>query len=555
MSKWESGRAHVLLRDSMRHTAGSETDQTPYERRSSMTANDRTATSESLGKTDLLILTGLSLCLFSYHMLTSTLSSYGYFIDELYYIACSKHLAFGYVDHPPLSILLLALSRRIFGDSMPALRLLPALAAAATVTMTGLTVHRLGGSRFAIIIAALAVIAMPVFLVMGSFYSMNAFEPLTWIVILYFIIRLVQEENVRYWLVIGLLMGIGLEIKHTMAVYTAALLGGMLLTGTRRLLWNRWFLWGALGCFLLLVPNLVWQGANGFPSVEFYRNAMVNKNLPRGPMNVVLDQILFSNPFAFPLWITGLVYLFVAQEGRKYRFLGWAYLILVAVMILSQSSRPDRIGAMYTVLFASGAVAIGKLRQSLAHRLVPVLMIALLVGGAAVVAPIMTPLLPPPVLKNYLSAIGFSFSLERGKMNEPIPQWLADRLGWRELAMDVARVYQGLPAEEQQNTVLVSTNYGEAGALELYGAEYGLPRVYATHNSYHHWGPPPDSIKTYIGVSVGRGDLEKRFESVFEAGLHTCEDCTRPQRTIPIYVARGPRFSITEEWVKFKIYN
>jgi hypothetical protein len=520
-----------------------------------MTRTGDISASKNSEKFDLLILAALSLSLFLYHILTSTISSYGYFIDEFYYIACSKHLALGYVDHPPLSIFLLALSRWLFGDSIPALRLFPAFAAAATVYMTGLTVRRLGGSRVAVIIAALAVIAMPVLLLMSSFYSMNAFEPLIWTIILYFMIRLAQEENAKYWLVIGLLMGIGLEIKHTMVVYAAALVVGMLLTNTRRLLWNRWFLWGAFGCFLLLLPNLLWQYVHGFPSLEFYRNAMVNKNVPRGPLNVILDQILFANPLALPLWIAGLIYLCVAQETRRYRFLGWAYLILLSVMVVSQSSRPDRIGAMYTVLFAAGAVAIEKLRRPPALRLVSYLMIVMLVGGAIVLAPVFTPLLPPPMLKNYLSTIGFSFSAERGKMNEPIPQWLADRIGWWELAMDVAQVYHSLTSEEQRNTVLVSTNYGEAGALELYGAELGLPRVYATHNSYHLWGPPSDSIKTYVAVFVDRADIANRFESVVEAAVHTCEECTRPQRRIPIYIARGPKFSMAKEWEKFKIYN
>jgi hypothetical protein len=308
-------------------------------------------------------------------------------------------------------------------------------------------------------------------------------------------------------------------------------------------------------CVLLLLPNLIWQYANGFPSVEFYRNAMVNKNVPRGPLSIVLDQILFANPFALPLWLAGLFYFFAGAEGRKYRFLGWAYLILLSIMVVSGSSRPDRIGAMYTALFAAGAVVIGKLRPPLARRLLPVLMIVLLAGGAILAAPVFTPVLPPPVLKNYLSAIGFSFSAERGKMDEPIPQWLADRLGWRELAMDVAHVYHALPADEQRNTILVSASYGEAGALELYGAEFGLPRVYVTHNSYHLWGPPPDSIRTYIAVYADSSDLARLFESVVEAGIHTCEECTRPQRRIPIYVACGPGFSITKEWGKFRIYD
>jgi hypothetical protein len=140
-------------------------------------------------------------------------------------------------------------------------------------------------------------------------------------------------------------------------------------------------------------------------------------------------------------------------------------------------------------------------------------------------------------------------------MNEPIPQWLADRLGWKELAYDVAAVYHSLSPEEQRNAVIISTNYGEAGALDLYAPEFGLPRVFATHNSYHSWGPPPDSTRTFIGVYVSRADLVSRFDSVATAAIDTCADCTRPQQQIPISIARGPRFLISREWANFKIYD
>jgi hypothetical protein len=504
---------------------------------------------------DLRILTGLSLGLFCYHMLTAVLSSYGYFIDEFYYIACSKHLAFGYVDHPPLSIFLLALNRTVVGESIPAMRLLPALASAANVFMTGLIARELGGKGGAVVIAALAAIAMPVLLLMGSFYSMNAFEPLIWTGIILLVVKLVRNDNPRYWLAIGLLVGIGLEVKHTMIVYAAALFLGMLLTNARRLLWNRWVLLGALACLLLLLPNIVWQFLNGFPSLEFYRNAMINKNVPRGPLHVILDQILFTNPFALPLWISGLVSMFVVPDVRKYRFFGWTFLVLVLMMVLTRSSRPDRIAAIYPILFAAGAVTIEKLRYLSVQRYAMRLTAAMLVIGTVVAAPIFTPHLPPTELKGYLLTLGVSISLEKGKMNEPIPQWLADRLGWKELAYDVAAVYHSLSPEEQRNAVIISTNYGEAGALDLYAPEFGLPRVFATHNSYHSWGPPPDSTRTFIGVYVSRADLVSRFDSVATAAIDTCADCTRPQQQIPISIARGPRFLISREWANFKIYD
>ncbi len=506
-------------------------------------------------RTDWFIMAGMSFATFGFLMLTSLSASYGYFIDEVYYLACSNRLDFGYVDHPPLSIFLLAINRLVFGDSVMATRLLPALAAAGNVFLTGLLAQSLGGSRSTIIIASLAATAMPVLMLMGSFYSMNAFEPLLVSAILFLLVRMVQREEPRYWLIVGALAGVGLGFKHTMVVYLVALVIGLLATRTRRLLWNRWLLLGVILCAVLILPNVLWQFAHGFPSLEFYRNAMMNKNVPRSPLEVVFDQLVFSNPFSAPLWLAGVGALLFAGWSRRFRFLGWTYLVLLTIMFISQSSRPDRISAMYPILFAAGAVALTRIGSIPLRRWGLGLMTVSLVTGAFVFAPVMTPLLPPPQLRTYLRTIGFAPSIERGKMDEPIPQWLADRLGWKELAADVAMVVRSLPPDERANAVIVSTNYGEAGALEVYGEEFGLPPVYATHNTYHLWGPPPDSARVFIGVYVSGDDLQRFFGSVHEAAVHTCEDCTRPQRRIPIYVARAPKLSIREAWPRFKIYN
>ncbi len=216
---------------------------------------------------------------------------------------------------------------------------------------------------------------------------------------------------------------------------------------------------------------------------------MVNKNVPRGSLSVVLEQVLFANPFASLLWIVGLLYTLTNLKDGRHRFFGLAYLLLLGVMVLSRSSRPDRIGAMYPVLFAAGAAAIEQLNRSTVRRMAAGLMIASLILGFIAASPVFTPLLPPQALKGYLSAIGFSFNAERGKMDEPIPQWLADRLGWRTLTSDIAGVYHKLSPEEQRSTV------------------------------------------------------------------HTCGECTQPQRRIPIYVARGPKSLMSKEWKNFKIYD
>lgn len=198
---------------------------------------------------------------------------------------------------------------------------------------------------------------------------------------------------------------------------------------------------------------------------------------------------------------------------------------------------------------------IGSVAGRLPRRVIAGGVIVLLLAGFGLAAPVFSPLLSPERTNGLLTSLGVSLSIESGKTQDPLPQWLGDRLGWEELALEVGKVYRNLPPEEQRTAVIVSNNYGEAGALELYGPRYGLPRVYATHNSYHSWGPPPDSVRTFIGVMVSKRDLDRLFESVEQAGVQTCAFCTRPQQRIPIYVARRPRFLMSKAWMGFRIYS
>lgn len=503
---------------------------------------------------NLLILGFLSLILFVILMISSTIKPYGFFIDELYFLACSKRLAFGYIDQPPLSIALLTLMQKLFGSSMLVVRLLPALSISATVFVTGLTARRLGGSLASMLLAGLAVMVMPVLLLFGSFYSMNAYEPLIWTTVVFFVVKMIQEQNPKYWLHIGILMGIGLEMKHTIVLYGVALLIGFLLSDQRKLLFNKWILWGGMACFILILPNLVWQYVNHFPSLELYSNSFSSKNIDKSYLQVIIEQMFFVNPFTFLLWISGLIVL-LTPWGKPYRLMLFAYGFLLFVILAGHSSRPDRIASVYTFFMASGAVAIEHYLKSHWKRIVQISLALLIITGGIIITPAFCPILPPQTLKPYLSGMGLQFDIEAGKKGEPIPQWLADRIGWHELAADVAQVYHALPENEKQNAVIISTNYGEAGALELYGPEFGLPPVFATHNSFHSWGPPSDSVRTYIGIMIDIEDVRPRFDSVQEAKVFHCPDCTRPQQNIPVYILRGPKFSIEKAWPDFKNYN
>jgi 4-amino-4-deoxy-L-arabinose transferase-like glycosyltransferase len=499
-------------------------------------------------------LLGLASFTFLLHVFVSIFTEYGYFIDEFYYIACTKRLAFGYVDQPPLSIFLLAVNRWILGDSLPALHFLPSLASAFIVFFTGLIARRFGGGIAAQGLAALGAVIAPAYLVFGGFYSMNPFEFLVWTMIMYLVIRIIQEENPKLWTLVGLLLGLGLEMKHTMILYAFGLAVGILLTSARKHLWNRWFIYGGLIAFLLLLPNIIWQIANGFSSLEFYRNATAHKNVPTGPVEALVGQIFIVNPANLPFVFLGMLYLFARVDGKAFRAFGWGYVVILLAMIAGQSSRPDRIAAAYTLIFAAGAVVTEQYAVAIKRRWPVFAMTILLVIGGCFVGPVSVPLLPPATLVRYLTAIGFSLKIEQGK-SAKLPQWLADRFGWKELAAAVGTVYHNLPPDEQRNCVIIAGSYGQAGACELYGDQYGLPSVYSTHNSYFLWGPPPDSVRTYIGVLVRRTDLEGLFQTVDIAGQFTCEYCMNYESNIPIYVARGPRQAVSEVWPKVKHFE
>jgi 4-amino-4-deoxy-L-arabinose transferase-like glycosyltransferase len=230
---------------------------------------------------DSTVLVGLAAITFLVLMIPNFNRAYGYFIDEFYYLACARRLAFGYVDHPSLSPLLLAVSKWFLGTSIPAIRCLPALAVSATVFLTGLIARRLGGRTSAQILAAVAVMSAPTMLVMGGIFTVNAFEILIWVIAVYVLLRILQTGDARRWLVFGVVAGIGLQNKHTMALLGIALVIGLLFIPARRFFLGKWFWLGGGIALCILLPNQLWQVAHGWPSLEFYRNAELYKNVPR----------------------------------------------------------------------------------------------------------------------------------------------------------------------------------------------------------------------------------------------------------------------------------
>jgi hypothetical protein len=487
---------------------------------------------------------------------------YGYFIDEFYYIACAKRLAFGYVDHPPLAPLVLAATRAILGDSLLAIRLPAFLAASATIWITGLLVARLGGGPFAAALAAIATGFAPVLLAVGGFFSMNAFEPLLWTLIILLLVRTIQTGESRLWLVIGLLAGLAFENKHTILVYLGALGVGLMLTPARRVLANRWCWMGAAVAAVVALPNVIWQVASGWPSLEFYRNAQLLKNQPAPPLQSLVDQVLSMGPLSLPIWLTGLGALLFAGAFRPLRFLGLTYVLLLVAHVVSQTSRPDRLSAAYPMLLAAGAVAIERGIGTRAAgapglaRTARVVVPAVVLAAGLALSPLVLPGLSPPATARFVSALGLNLaSGERGK-SAPIPQLLADRTAWDTFVDEVQRVYLTLPEADRAETVIYGPSYGHFGALELLGPARGLPAgIISGHNTTWHWSLGRTDSRVFIGIDADPDTLRQLFDEVWEAGRVQCDYCMNWRSDMPIWIARGPKTPVSAVWARYRHYE
>jgi len=481
---------------------------------------------------------------------------FGYFRDELYYIACSNHLAWGYLDQPPFSIALLALDRALFGDSLPALRWLPALAGAGTVLVTGLLVRELGGRRFAQALACLCAVLPPVWLVVDHFFSMNAFDTFFWSLGALLLLRALDGNRTRTWLALGLLLGLGLLNKLSVLWFIGGTFLGLALTPHRRLLVTRgpWLAAGLAA--LLALPYALWQVAHGWPTLEFMRNATQFKMVRTGYAEFWGHQLLVMSPVTLPVWLTGLVALLAA---RRTRALGIVFLATAALLMLSGSSRPNYLAVAYAPLFAMGAVVLGRLAGAgrgagARFWLRPAMLALLLVGGLPLV-PAYLPLLPVEKHISYSRALGLDLGAQERTAEGPLPQVFADMFGWEDLVRRVAHVYHGLAPGERLQCAIFTANYGEAAAVDFFGQRHGLPPAISGHNSYWLWGPRGRTGAVVIVVGGDRDDPHEEFASVVLADTTRCEYCMPYENGAPIFLCKGLNQPLSEIWPQVRHYD
>ena len=478
---------------------------------------------------------------------------YGYFRDELYYLANGRHLAFGYVDHPPLVGLIAALVMNTIGSSLFAIRLLPAVAAAATVYVSGRLAREMGGATFGVVAAQLSAALVPAFLALFGFFSMNAFDILIWGILWWIAARYLRTRDERLWLAFGIVAGVGLQNKISVLFAGFGIAVGLLAAGPREVFRRRWLWAGGAIAGLIFLPHLLWQAANGWPTLEFIRNATANKNVAFSPLGYLAAQALNTLP-AVPVWIAGLAALLAAPSFKPFRALGWAWLAVLAVM-LAINAKPYYLVPSFTVLLASGAVALERLGPSAAARAARAAALIVLVALGLVAAPLAKALLPEDALVAYSAALGIEAPQEERHEMGRLSQHFADQHGWPELAASIAAVYHRLPAAERERACIFAQNYGEAGAVDLFGPALGLPPAISGHNSYHLWGPRGCTGDIVVVFGGDEREMRAAFQSLEHAATFTCTDCMPYENGTPIWIGRGLSPPLSELWPRLKAFN
>jgi hypothetical protein len=480
-------------------------------------------------------------------------NNYGYFRDEFYYIAAGHHLAFGYVDFPPMIAVLAAAMNVLTGDNLIALHAVSALACAANVIVSGLMARELGGGRFAQFLSALGTTVLIVIMATGSIFSMDVFDALWWSLIALVVMRLLRTNDSRLWLLVGLIAGVGLTTKVTILFFGFALVIGLALSPSRVQFRSRWLYLGGLIAFLFLLPYLIWNAVHGWPTIEFWQNYGGDGG---GPLGFLVNQILSANPPTLLLTIAGLVFYLRRPEGRPYRALGWAFVVLYVLLTLL-NVKPYYFSPIYPMVFAGGAYLFEQIVAQRRWRWVRPAITAVLALSGILLAPIAMPMLSPSLFVGSYSHLTASGNSGAGQSTtSAFPQYLGDRFGWRELASTMQQAYRQLPPAEQAQACIFTGNYGEAGALNFYAKEYGLPPAISGHNNYYLWGPGSCSGTVMLTVGQSRSDIEKSYATVVQVATTSCQYCMDEEEALPVYLGTNPRYnSVDAIWKASKHFN
>jgi hypothetical protein len=514
----------------------------------------------------MLIVVAIAFAKFLFHCYFN--NRYGYFRDEFDYMSCGDHLAWGYVDQPPLIPFLIHICRAVLGDSLRSVRFIPAVASSLLVVQTAVIARELGGRAYAILLSAICVAVAPQYLSNGSLLGTNCLEPNLWMACAYFTILAIKRSDPRYWLWFGIFAGIGLEEKYSIALFGFGIVVGLLLTAQRRAFLSPWMWLGGLAAFLIFLPNLLWNIHNHWPFVQLMHNIREDGRdivLPFGPY--LLQQTLLVLPLTAPIWIRGLIAFLFFKRLKPYRALGWCYLVCFTVFFLLHGKN-YYLTPVYPMLMAAGAVIIEAAidgRKSDVPESAPLktrprrltwlkaTIVILLLASAALPAPLVVPIFSPDHFLAYLKYLPIKPPvMEHGHERAPLPQWYADQFGWQEIVDETAKAYNKLSPEERPGCAIFGQDYGQAGAIDFLGRRYGLPPALSGHQTYWLWGPRGYSGNCLIVLDDTRERLEELFDHVEYVGA-SADNPYALEKEISVYICRGAKFGTLEKvWPQLK---
>lgn len=473
-------------------------------------------------------------CVFA--VLAAVAGRYGYHRDELYFLEAGRHLAWGYLDQPPLVALLARLMNDLAPGSVVVLRLPSAVVAAAIVPLAAAITRLLGGERRAQLLAAGSIAVSAVLLATGHLLSTTTFDLLAWAVISLLVVVILRGGEERLWLAVGVVAGAGLLDDDLVAFLIAALLGGIAIAGPRRTFRSPWLWAGGLIAAAMWTPYLVWQARHGWPELTVSRGIANGASGTSTPRWLVLpEQLVIVSVYLAPVWIAGLVRLLRAPELRSARAVGWAY-VLLAVLFVISGGKAYYLAGMYPVLLAAGAqptlgwIRRGRRRSALAAAFLLTAVGSLYYG---------LPLVPLGSLHD-TSVVSLNYDI-------------GETVAWPTYVHEIATAWNGLPPSVRARAAILTSNYGEAGAVDRYGPALGLPTAYSGHMGFWSWGPPPASATSVLGVGFEAGYLDRFFADVrLISRLDNHLEVNNDEQHAPIWFATGLRSSWTALWPLLK---
>ncbi len=465
----------------------------------------------------------------------ATNAQYDFHRDSLYYMDSARHPAWGYVDYPPVTPTVARLSLWLFGPSVWGLRLWPSLVGGVLVVVSALIARELGGGRPAVVLAAAAAATSIVLLGANWLFQTVTFDQLVWLVALLLLARLNRTRDRRLWIAIGAVLGLGMETKYTVVALIVGIVLAVLLTPLRRDLLTPWPWLAVVLALVIFAPNLAWQVQNGWPSIAYTLNHKSTQSVDFSPVTFLSDQLALLGPVAIPLWIIGLHWLLRSPARRA---LGIAAIVPFVIYLFAGKSY--YVGPLHPFLLAAGSCALVEWTAT-RRRWLPRAAAVALTAQALVLLPIAIPLLPEPVMAT-----------------SPVAQVrkdFADTVGWHDLVRQVAQIYDSLPAADRASAVILTDNYGEAGAIDTYGAAAGLPNAFSGQLTYWYW-KPASLHGPVIAVGIDRQFLSELFATCSDAGTITNGyGLHNEEFGKPLSVCRKPMLTLDAMWARLKAFQ